>query len=185
MTRSMSDTPMTPQEYVEEGKTAYEQEDFDGAVEAFLAAERGFLANQDELMAAEMANNRSVVLLQIGEAQAALEAVEHTPQVFSQANDDLRHAMALGNQAAALAALDQREQAEKTYWESAQILGEIGESDLRASVLQSISKLQMRSGRFMQAVASMESGLDQVEKPNFSQRIIKKLLRIPSSMLNK
>lgn len=177
--------PLTPEKLQQEGKTAYEREEYEQAVRAFEAAERGFTAAGDPLNAAEMANNRSVTLLQMGDAKGALDAVGNTPEVFAQAQDTRRHAMALGNKAAALADLGQREEAEKLYWESARLLNEVGETALRASVLQAISRLQMRSGRVMEAVASMQSGLDQVEKPSWSQRMLKKLLQVPLKMLNK
>lgn len=179
------DQPLTPDKLNQEGKTAYEREEFEAAARAFEAAERGYAAGGDALNAAEMANNRSVALLQGGDAQGALQAVGDTPEIFAQANDTRRHAMALGNKAAALAELGQREEAEKMYWESARLLNEIGETALRASVLQAISRLQMRSGRVMEAVASMQSGLEQVEKPSWTQRLLKKLLQVPSRLLNR
>lgn len=179
------DQPLTPEQLNQEGKTAYEREEYEQAARAFEAAERGYSAAGDALNAAEMANNRSVALLQGGNAQGALEAVGNTPEVFAQVKDTRRHAMALGNKAAALAELGQREEAEKLYWESARLLNEIGETALRASVLQAISRLQMRSGRVMEAVASMQSGLEQVEKPSWIQRMLKKLLQIPSRLLNR
>lgn len=179
------ETPLTPAQLTQEGKTAYEREEYEAAARAFEAAERGYAALGDALNAAEMANNRSVTLLQMGNAQASLDAVGNTPEVFAQAKDTRRHAMALGNKAAALAELGQREEAEKLYWECARLLNEIGETALRASVLQAISRLQMRSGRVMEAVASMQSGLEQVEKPSWIQKMLKKLLQIPNRMLNR
>ena len=176
---------LTPDQLNQQGKTAYEREEYEEAARAFEAAERGYTTAGDPLNAAEMANNRSVALLQAGNPQGALDAVNPTPEVFIQAGDTRRHAMALGNKAAALAGLGNREEAEKLYWESARLLDEIGETALRASVLQAISRLQMRSGRYMEAVASMQSGLDQVEKPSLTQRFLKKLLQIPSRMLNR
>ena len=176
---------LTPDQLNQQGKTAYEREEYEEAARTFEAAERGYTVAGDALNAAEMANNRSVALLQAGNPQAALDAVSQTPEVFIQAGDTRRHAMALGNKAAALAGLGNREEAEKLYWESARLLEEIGETALRASVLQAISRLQMRSGRYMEAVASMQSGLDQVEKPSLVQRFLKKLLQIPSRMLNR
>jgi len=181
----MSQQPLTPEQLSQEGKAAYEREEYEQAASAFEAAERGYAAAGEALNAAEQANNRSVALLQAGNAQAALDAVGETAGVFAQAGDTRRHAMALGNKAAALAGLGQREEAEKLYWESARLLNDIGETELRASVLQAISRLQMRSGRYMEAVASMQSGLEQVEKPSWVQRLLKKLLQIPARMLNR
>lgn len=179
------DQPLTPEQLSKEGKTAYEREEYEQAARAFQAAEHGYATVGDMLNAAEMANNRSVTLLQSGNTQAALDAVGNTSEVFAQAKDTRRHAMALGNKAAALAGLGNREEAEKLYWESARLLNEVGEKELRASVLQAISRLQMRSGRYMEAVASMQSGLEQVEKPSWIQRFLKKLLQIPSRIMNR
>lgn len=176
---------LTPTQLNQEGKSAYEREEYEQAARAFEAAERGYAAAGDPLNAAEMANNRSVSLLQNGDAQGALDAVGTTVEVFAQAKDTRRQAMALGNQAAALAGLGKREEAEKLYWESARLLNDIGETALRASVLQAISRLQLRSERYMEAVASMQSGLDKVEKPSWTQRFLKKLLQIPSRLMNR
>jgi tetratricopeptide (TPR) repeat protein len=180
----MTTQTLTPAELANDARAAYEQEDYEKAAQIYEAAADGYAAESDALMAAEMVNNRSVTLLQSGQAQAAFDAIGNSPSVFEQAGDPKRQALALGNRAAAMAALGQREDAESTYWASAKILAEIGEKDLRATVLQSISRLQMRNGRYLEAVASMESGLEQVDKPSLRQRFLKKLLRVPSKMMN-
>jgi tetratricopeptide (TPR) repeat protein len=177
--------PQTPQQLAREAKQAYESEDLQRAGATFLAAENGYRAAGDSINAAEMANNRSVVLLQSGDAQAAFEAVEGTVEVFARAGDRKRQALALGNRAAALAALKRKEEAEKLFWEAAQILRDLGEDDLRASVLQSISRLQLGSGRYLEALASMESGIEGVKKPSMTQRLLKKLLEIPGKLMNR
>jgi tetratricopeptide (TPR) repeat protein len=173
----------TAQSLATEGKSAYELEEFGKAAEAFLKAEEAYKNSGDEGSAAEMANNRSVALLQGGQSEAALDAVAGTAEIFAKLEDPKRQAMALGNQAAALTNLGKKEEAEKLYWESASLLKTLGETDLRASVLQSISRLQLGSGRYMEAMASMESGLDEVKKPSFSQKILKRLIKIPGKMI--
>jgi hypothetical protein len=136
-------------------------------------------------MAAEMKNNQSVALLQSGDAQAALEAVAGTQDIFAAASDRHRQAMALGNRAAALDALDRYEEAEAAYLGSAELLRQAGEKELLADVMQSLSILQLRTGRQLQAVASMHSALEQVERPGLRQRMLKKLLDLPSKYLNR
>ncbi len=176
---------LSPKQLVAEAKRAYEQEEYLEAAKAFQAAEVAYMSNNDELQAAEMANNRSVALLQEGDAQAALEAVGKTAEYFAAIGDQRRQALAFGNEAAALAALDRPEEAESIYWECAKILKEINETELRTSVMTAISRLQMRSGRHMEAVASMQTGLDEIEKPSLSQKLLKKLLQVPSKFLNR
>ncbi len=177
--------PLTPEQLEKEGKQAYKDEMYPEAARAFLAAAEGFAGRGESLKSAEMQNNASVALLQNGEAQAALDAVAETPQLFAAANDQERQAMALGNRAAALEALERYPEAQQNYLESADLLKELGNHELRASVMQSISRLQMRTGRYLDAVVSMQAGLDSIPKPNARQRLAKKLLNLPFRLLNR
>ncbi len=175
---------LSPRQITREAKSAYRAGDYAAAAQSFEAARQGYLSADDIVMAAEMANNCSVSLLQAGDKDGALTAVEGTETVFLEAGDRKRQAMALGNQAAALEALDRLEKAEQAYWKSAEILKEIGEKDLRLSVMQSISALQLRTGRQLQAIASMYAGVENIDKPTPKQRFLKRLLGIPMQLLN-
>ena len=175
----------SPDKYAETGNRAYREGDFQEAERAFAKAAAGFSEQDDVLRAAEMANNRSVVLLKAGRPQEALEAAQDTDFVFETNGDIQRQAMAIGNQAAAMEALDQRDQALTNYQRCADLLTEIGDHELRVSVMQSISALQMRSGRYMEAIATMQDGLVNLDNPNLRQRILKKLLSIPINLLSR
>lgn len=175
----------TPQQLTKSGKAAYQAGDYSDAAELFEAAAKGFAAQEEHLLAAEMSNNQSVALLQAGEAQAALDAVSGTADVFSAAADIRRQAMAVGNAAAALDALGQLDQAEQAYQLSAELLAEIGADKLRANVMQSLSQLQLRTGRQLEALASMQSGVENIKRPSLPQRLLKKLLKVPFKLLNR
>ena len=179
------DETTSPQELAKEGKSLYKRGDYQAAAQTFSAAAQGYTVANDVLNAAEMANNCSVAYLQAENAQAALEIVQGTDEIFAQAGDIRRQGMALGNQAAALEALDRLEEASEIYLQAAKVLQQAGEDKLRADVMQSLSMLQFRSGRQLQALASMKSGIDGIEHPSARQKFIKKLLRIPFEMLNK
>jgi tetratricopeptide (TPR) repeat protein len=174
---------LSPQQIEKEAKAAYKAGDFSAAAQSFEAARQGYLSVNNAVMAAEMANNCSVALLQNGDKVGALQAVEGTEETFLEAGDRKRQALALGNQASALEALDRLDEAEQAYWRSAEILKEIGEEDLRLSVMQSISAMQLRTGRQMQAVATMHSGVDNIEKPSLKQRFLKRILGVPMQMI--
>jgi tetratricopeptide (TPR) repeat protein len=181
----MDESNLTPSKIAENGKNLYKQEDYAQAAELFAMAARGFEESGEPINAAEMANNCSVSLLQNGDSEAALAAVGETDRVFAEYGDTRRQAMALGNRAAALAALGRREEAEKTYWESAHLLGEIGERDLRASVLQAISKLQLKEGRYGEALASMDSSLEGSGKVSIPKRLLRRLIKFPMKLLGR
>ena len=93
--------------------------------------------------------------------------------------------MARVHRSAALEAMDLIEEAEESYYQSAELLGELGEDQLKASVMRSISELQLREGRHLEAVASMQAGLDNLEKPRLQQRLIRKLLDTPFKFMNR
>ena len=161
----------------------YRAGDYQAAAQAFAAAESSFKLIKDEASAAEMANNKSVALLQAGDALGAFEAVDGTQSTFEQMGDLRRQALALGNRAAALEALGHLEDASQDYEYSANILKEIGEHELRADVLQSLSAVQLRTRNPLQAMATMRAGIEQVEHPTLKQRLLKRLLNIPFRLM--
>ncbi len=166
-----------------EAKQAYQRGDYESAARSFQAAAQGYKTCQDSLNAAEMANNASVAYLQAGDGQAALQAVEGTAEIFAAEGDVRRQAMALGNLGAALEALKRYEDAEQAYQQSADLLKQVGEDQLRLNVMQSLSSLQMRTGRQLQALSSMQAGLEDVNRPSPRQRILKKLLGVPFKLM--
>jgi tetratricopeptide (TPR) repeat protein len=182
---SSFDRGASPQIQAKEGKSAYQRGELLDAARYFEAARQGFGAAGDWLSAAEMANNASVAYLQAEQAESALKAVEGTIEVFAQAGDLRRQGMALGNQAAALEELDRTEEAIAAYQKSAEILDQAGEDQLRANVMQSLSMLQFREGRQLQALASMQAGLEGVQRPSPKQMFLKKLLHIPFEMMGR
>lgn len=173
------------EEWADNGHKAYSMKDFRAAEQAFAKATEAYSRDGDALFAAEMANNRSVALIRVGEAQAALDVVSGTEEVFSQAGDILHLAMAIGNQATALEALGRLEEAEESYQRCAELLKQIGETELRASVMQSLSTLQLRRGRQLEAIATMHAGIEGIKNPNLKQRLVKKLLQTPFKLLNR
>jgi tetratricopeptide (TPR) repeat protein len=170
----MSDNP---DQISQQGKTAFQDEDYAQAVELFKSAQAAYGASEKPLLAAEMANNLSVALLKSGNASAALQAVEGTDLIFSQAEDTQKQAMALANKAAALEGLKKWADALDLYEKSSDLLKQIGEKELRAYVLKSISSIQLRQGKQLEAVASMDASLDNKPNPGLMDRIVKRLIQ--------
>jgi len=179
------DETLSSTELVSEGKSAYKRGDFSGAARLFQAASQSYEMIGDVVTSAEMRNNTSVAYLQSGDGQAALETVEGTPAIFAAAGDLRRQGMALGNLGAALEAVKRYDEAEEAYHQSADLLGKIGEGEMRSQVLQSLSALQLRTGRQMEALASMQSGLEGLPKPSVKQSILSRFLKIPSKIVGR
>lgn len=166
------------QKLAETGKRAYEAGEYESAVSAFETATNGYTALNDALSAAEMKNNLSVALLQMGKAREALDAVLGTEQIFAHAHDLKRQGMAVGNQAAALESLQRFDEALAAYERSAQIFAEAGEGDLRAAVLKSAAALKLKRGKVAESAFKMIGSLEAKEKPSLFERLLKFLLRL-------
>lgn len=170
-------TNTDPAKLSEEGKRAFENHQYDQAADQFRQAADGFTLSGDGLMAAEMKNNLSVALLQAGKAGEALPAVLGTDQIFAEANDIKRQAMALGNQAAALEALHRNDEALASYERSAELFAQAGEGDLRAMVMRSAAAIKLKSGKVTESAFKMMGALEAKQKPTLFERILRFLLR--------
>jgi tetratricopeptide (TPR) repeat protein len=169
-------------EWADEGRVAYQKGNFSAAAHAFQAAAGAYQESGDALLEAEMANDCSVAWLQAGDPIQALTVLEGTDAEFAGAGDTKRQAMA-GNRAAALDGLRRYDEALDLYRQSAQLLEQVGESELRAYVLQAISKIQFRTGKQFEALASMQAAIEGIQRPNLRQRFLKHLLRLPMRWL--
>jgi tetratricopeptide (TPR) repeat protein len=168
---------LTPQQLAEEGKSAFQKGQFESAANSFAAAAEGFSVAGNPLDSTEMKNNQSVALLKAGNAQGAFDTVSGTEWVFQAAGDIRRQGLAAGNEASALEALGRLDEAAQKYRHSADLLSEAGEDQMRAHVLESLSALQIRQGKAMDAVYSMQSGVVGVKKPSLKQSLTKTLLK--------
>ena len=117
--------------------------------------------------------------------QGALDAVLGTAAIFEAGGDPQRQAMALANEAAALEALGELSAAVDQYTLSARLLKEVNQPEMRAEVLQSLSALQLRLGKPLPALATMQASVGEVKKPGLRQRFLKRLLDIPFKLLER
>lgn len=172
-----------PAQLSKDGKDAYQRGEYSTAAKLFLASAQGYAVTGDKLSEAETLNNCGVAYLRDGDGQSALQVIQGTPAIFAAVSDIRRQGMALGNLGDALGAVDKKKEAADIYEQSANLLEQAGEYELRAHVLQSLSKLQLKSGRQIEALATMEAGLEGFKKPSLKQRLLKKLLRLPFKFL--
>jgi tetratricopeptide (TPR) repeat protein len=161
---------------------AYKKKDFKTAAQAFTESIALLDEAQDLLSAAEMRNNLSVVLLELKKPEEALSILQDTDQIFANAGDQKRQAMALGNMAAALQASGKLPEALSTYEKSADLFKEVNEKEMRAITLKKISDLQLKTGKQFQALASLEASYDQTEEKSAKEKVLKGFL---GTLINK
>jgi len=173
----------SPEKLHDLAKVAYLAGNFDSAADLFLASEMAYKNSDDLLMAAEMTNNRSVALLQAGHAEAALEASLDTHLIFAEAGDTLREGYALGNQAAALKELGQKNKSLKFYKLSAEKLASTGDKENLALVQKTIAALEIESGNTINAMGAMLDSLRSKEKLTMREKIMRKLFSTVSRLM--
>jgi tetratricopeptide (TPR) repeat protein len=181
----MTKRPNNPDLPEEEAKVLYGAGKFLQAAEGFSQAADFYLDQGDSLLAAEMRNNQSVALLKAKKPRLALEAVTGTEQVFQESGNPVKQAMALANRATALQELDQKQQAIADFVRAAELFQESGEKEMYLQTMQSISALKLKTRNLPGAIFAMQEGLESLEKPNLRQKLLRKLLKIPSNLLDK
>jgi tetratricopeptide (TPR) repeat protein len=168
-----------------QGKRAYQSGNYQNAVALFLKAEQGFKSDGKPLMVAEMANNRSVALLQAGDAKGALAACQDTDKVFASAGDTLREGLALGNQASALKELGQKKESLKIFRLSAARLKKAGDKENLAIVHKTIAALEMGMGDNLGAMSSMLDAMQSTKKLTWREKFMRWLFSLVSRLLPK
>lgn len=167
-----------PLTLAEDGKQEYGKGNYKAAAGLFSQAAQAYASIPDELNAAEMKNNESVALLQAGKAKEALQATDGTEDIFQKAGDIKRQGIAVSNRAAALEGLKKWKEALAEYDRAASLFEEAGEGDMHSIVRKSAANLNLKRGRVVDSQMDVYDSLRLVEKPTFSQRIMKFLMRI-------
>ncbi len=171
-------SPLDPHQLAREGEDLYRNQDYTEAARRFDQARQLFQEQDDELKAAEMANNRSVALLKANLPEQAWQAAAGTDSVFQAHGDRTRQATALLNQAAALEALRKFDSALELYQRAADLLEQSGPNDLYALTLKSIASIYLKQGKWYESAIQMLSWLGALERPTLFQRVLRLLLRI-------
>jgi tetratricopeptide (TPR) repeat protein len=159
-----------------EGKEAFHSNKYAKAAKLFGQAKQEYEDLNDVVKSAEMANNQSVSFLQAGKGKQALKSVLGTEEVFELHDEKLQQALAIGNKAAALAAVKRVEEAETAYEKCVEILKELGEDQYISEVMNSLANLRFKDKRQYEAAASLISSVDLEGKPNLQQRFMRFIL---------
>jgi tetratricopeptide (TPR) repeat protein len=179
-----SETP-SPSELERLALNAFRESRLDEAIKTFTAARQAYLAEGNELKAAEMASSLSVVLLKAERPDEALEAARGTPEIFIQSGEETLAAQALGNLGSALEACEDLAGAENAYRQAAELFESLGDTEHHRYTMQSLSQLQLRLGRPLEALSTMQHSLDTQSRPGVRDRLLRYLLKLPNRLLGR
>ena len=175
----------SPAELKEHGLTLYRAVRYADAAEKFAEAARACEAAGDRGAAAEMRNNQCVAHMAVSQWDAALAAVEGTPEMFRALGDRMREAQAVANLAAAHDGAGHVEQAAELYGQAIDLFGALSEKENRAACFKKLSALQIKRGQQLQALASMRSGLNLSSELSAKEKTLKTMLDKAMKMIGK
>lgn len=179
-----SDTP-SPKDLEILALNAYRESRLDEATQAFTTARQAYLAEGNEVKAAEMSSNLSVVLLKADRPDEALEAATGQPEVFIHFGEETLAARAYGNLGSALEACGDLANAEQAYRQAAELFASLGDTEHHRYTMQSLSSLQLRLGRPLEALGTMQVSLDAQPRLSVRDRLIRRLLKLPNRLLGR
>ncbi len=163
---------------VNQASDLYHQGDFQSAAAEYARAGEVYASQGDVLMAAEMKNDQCVSLLRGGFLQEALDSVSGTEDIFAAVQDFRRMGVAAANRGSVLEAMKRKQEAVDAYTLSADYLQKAGEDQMRLQVMQLLSAIHLKRGKFLNAVMALQSGLAGLRNPTIKQKLMKKLLFI-------
>ncbi|HEY46621.1 MAG TPA: tetratricopeptide repeat protein [Anaerolineae bacterium] len=175
----------SPNELERLALNAFRENRLDEAIQAFTTARQAFLAEGNEVKAAEMASSLSVVLLKTKRPEEALEAATGAPEIFIQSGEETLAAQALGNLGSALEACGDLKGAEEAYRQAAELFENLGDTEHHRYTMQSLSHLQLRLGRPLEALGTMQHSLDSQSRPGVRDRLLRCLLKLPNRFLGR
>lgn len=181
----MTSETSSPNELERLALNAFRESRLDEAIQAFTIARQAFLAEGNEVKAAEMASSLSVVLLKAERPEEALEAARGTPEIFIQSGEETLAAQALGNLGSTLEACGDLAGAEEAYRQAAELFVSLGDTEHHRYTMQSLSHLQLRLGRPLEALGTMQHSLDAQPRPGVRDRLLRYLLKLPNRLLGR
>jgi tetratricopeptide (TPR) repeat protein len=168
-----------------QAEAAYQSGAYRQAAETYTSLAAKLESQEDRLTSAEMSNNASVAWMRAGDARAALQACDGTDATFAAAGDLRRQAIALGNQASALDDLGQWKEAIAKYEHSADLLKRVGDKELASITFQSLSALQLKHNRQIDAMVSMQDSLANKSKLTAKESLLRRLMRLATQMMQR
>ncbi len=179
----MTGDPNLPARLSKDAMKAFGKEKYGTAAGAFESARTAYIDAGEDILAAEMANNLSVTYIKMDRPEDALSIVEGTPQIFLARGDQGLAGRAYGNLAAALEANGRGQEALENYQIAAQIFSEEEDKEGYALTMQAMSQLQLRLGQPLEAVSTMQVGLEAMPRSGLRDRLLKKLIDIPTKLM--
>jgi len=178
----MSENTLTQaDELKEQAIKLYARHDYEAANRIFQQAKDAYESASQYDMVAEMKVNIGLVHRSLGENQQALDLMQEALAYFKEQDDSLRLAQVLGNLGGVYEAINDKEQAEITYRQAAQLFQDLGEIGMYSDTMMALGAFQVRDGKLLAGAASYQIALEDRENLSGTQKIIRSL----SNLINR
>ena len=170
-------------ELKEEGKRLFQEGLYEEAAAVFRQAQEMFIAEGNEIEAAEMVNNLGVIHRMRGEWDEAIAVLEEARATFVRLGDRDREAQTLGNLGGLYASRGQRDKATECLRQAADTFAELGDAQHQGETLLALGVQMWKSGDRSGGLAAYEAGLHALQQPTAGQKTLRGLLGLRGRLL--
>jgi tetratricopeptide (TPR) repeat protein len=160
----------------DEGMKLYRAGRYEEAAAQFAEAQAIFTQDGNAKEAAECANNRGVCWRQAAKWDEATAAFEEARPHFQELHDLIGEGQVVGNLAALVEAQGDKDRAIELYQEAIDLFTQAGAKDFVKDTYTALSKLKLKQRDVIGAMTALDSGLEQLDKPNLIERMARKII---------
>lgn len=160
----------------DEGRKLYHGGQYEEAAAKLVEAQQAFVAANDQANAAECANDRGVCWRQAAKWAEATAAFTEARSLFQSLNDAKGEGQVVGNLGALADSQGDKDRAADLYLEAIDLLEKAGAKDLAKDTYTALSRLRLKRRDFIGAIGAYDSGLEEIDKPNMMQRVVRRIL---------
>jgi tetratricopeptide (TPR) repeat protein len=147
--------------------------------EAYAAAETA----GDRQRAAEILNDMGVTRRELAEWVQAESALEKAYLIFTELGNLKGKAQVMGNMGSVFEGQERYEEAVDAYKQSARMFEQIGDGDSAMYSWQALSRLRMKQGQWLPAIAAYEEGIENMPDRSLKKGLLRRILRLPGGFL--
>jgi tetratricopeptide (TPR) repeat protein len=165
-------------EMQEEGVDAYRAGEYEEALEAFgqarhLSAEAGDRKGEIEAL-----GSMGVVYVELEEWEVAQRRLDEALAICEETGDQINKGKVLGNLGMMHARQGDEQKAAEAYEQAITIFRDLGEHGYEKDIARQMSKLNLKKGRFLDAIGSFREGLPDEGEASGAQKMARKLFRL-------
>jgi len=156
---------------------------YQAALHTFETARDQAQAAQDKVGLAEAANDLGVTYQQLKQRDAARKSLDTAISLFTELNDDVKRAQAMGNLGTLLADMGNYRDAEIRLEQSAELFHRVVDAQNESLTLKWLSRTHLRHLDFLGAIFAYDRALARLEPLPPEQQMLRRILQVPLRIL--